>query len=406
MGGVTSEPAASAPAMMERFPIAAISAAVPAVLFGVAALSVPLAAAESFNLTEGQTTALIMALFGIPGIIGVVLTALYRQPMLVAWHTGGIVFVTALATEFSYPEVLGAMVTSGLVVVLIGALGLSARMAALIPAPIVAGIVAGSVMPFVVRVFSDMTLYPLLIGATVGAYVLGRRFLPARIPPILLSLVVGGITAVLTGEITRLPDQWSFPVPTMTLPAVSWQAIISITPVVFIFIAVQSNLTSMVYLRSERYQPPARLVDALTGGGTMVGAFLGIAPISSGSSAIPLVAGPDAGDWRTRHWSIYVCSAAWLLVAAGASIAATLPDVVPLSLLYALAGIALFGVLTRALGEITRGPLRVGPLFAFVVASSNLTILGLGPLFWALAIGMAVTLLLEAEGYSQLRVAT
>ena len=51
----------------------------------------------------------------------------------------------------------------------------------------------------------------------------------------------------------------------------------------------------------------------------------------------------------------------------------------------------------------SRGPLRLGPLFAVAVASSELSLLGLGPLFWALVVGTGVSLLLEADALRQLR---
>ena len=57
----------------------------------------------------------------------------------------------------------------------------------------------------------------------------------------------------------------------------------------------------------------------------------------------------------------------------------------------------------QALGEMVGGPLLLRPLFAFVVASSRLTLFGLGPLFWALVIGTGVSLVLEAAALQELR---
>ncbi len=50
-----------------------------------------------------------------------------------------------------------------------------------------------------------------------------------------------------------------------------------------------------------------------------------------------------------------------------------------------------------------RGPLQLGLRFAFVSASSHLTLFGLGPLFWALIIGTGVSLVLEATALDELR---
>lgn len=383
--------------------LAQIGAAVPTVIFGVAAVSVPLATAQAYALTDGQTASMIFGLYGIPGVLCLLVARIYRQPLLIAWHIHGLVFITALSVQYTYAQVLGGLVVAGALVFLLGALRLSARIASLIPTPIVFGIVAGTAMPFVVRVFDEMSLYPLLIGATVGAYVASQRLLSAQIPPILPALIVGGAMAALLGDIGGFPRAWSPPVPELILPAFSWQAILSIAPVMAVFIGLQSNLTTSIYLRSQGYDPPDRLTNVLTGAGTSLGAILGATPISSGSAVIALVAGPDAGEHRSRFWTIYLVGAGWLIVAFGATIVATLPSLVPLSLLFALAGIVLLGVLRQALQEVTRGPLRFGPVFAFVIASSELSLFGLGALFWALVIGMAATLILEPESYSATR---
>jgi benzoate membrane transport protein len=118
----------------------------------------------------------------------------------------------------------------------------------------------------------------------------------------------------------------------------------------------------------------------------------------------PLTAGPEAGEREVRHWSVYAAGTILVLIALGSGLAAHLPLFLPLPLLLAVAGLALVGVLAQTLGETLRGPLLLGPLFAFAVASSRLTLFGLGPLFWALVIGTGVSLVLETEVLRELRV--
>jgi benzoate membrane transport protein len=47
--------------------------------------------------------------------------------------------------------------------------------------------------------------------------------------------------------------------------------------------------------------------------------------------------------------------------------------------------------------------LILGPIFAFAVALSDMTLLGLGPFFWSLVLGVSVSLLLERESWKRLR---
>jgi hypothetical protein len=55
------------------------------------------------------------------------------------------------------------------------------------------------------------------------------------------------------------------------------------------------------------------------------------------------------------------------------------------------------------LKEIARGPLVLGPVFAFAIALSDMTLLGLGPFFWSLVLGTIVSLLIERDGWERLR---
>jgi benzoate membrane transport protein len=64
-----------------------------------------------------------------------------------------------------------------------------------------------------------------------------------------------------------------------------------------------------------------------------------------------------------------------------------------------VAGLALLGVLSQALTQVMTGTLRLGPLVAFVVASSGLSLFGLGAAFWALVFGTAASLVAEPAAW-------
>jgi benzoate membrane transport protein len=58
--------------------------------------------------------------------------------------------------------------------------------------------------------------------------------------------------------------------------------------------------------------------------------------------------------------------------------------------------------LISSLQQIARGPLLLGPVLAFAIAVSDMRLLDLGPFFWSLVLGVAVSLLLEREEWKQL----
>ena len=92
-----------------------------------------------------------------------------------------------------------------------------------------------------------------------------------------------------------------------------------------------------------------------------------------------------------------------LLTGILASIAIDLVLIIPFVLLLTLAGVSVVSVLGNALQRITEGPLLLGPLFAFVVAASEISFLGFGPFFWSPVIGTGVSLLLERDELQKLR---
>lgn len=381
----------------------ALGTAVPLIILPIAVLSLPLAAAEEMRLSAAETASWILALYGIPGLLSLVLTIRYRQPLLMTGNFFVLIFIVSLSSRLSYPELVSASILAGVSVVLLGALGLTGRLADWIPAPIVFGLLAGAVMSFVSGIFTYLGDAPVLIGGTVLAYFLSLRILGNLLPAILPALVAGLAIGALTGQLGAVSARLSLPVAVVTLPDFSVQAIATATPVLIIIITLQSNLPSMVFLQNEGYRPPERLINNVSGVGTLLGSLLGPTAVSLSLPVTALVAGPDAGEHLYRQRAVYLASGAVVLVALLAGIAADIPEIVPLPLLLTLAGLAAVGVLASALVEITRGPLLLGPLFAFAIALSEISLFGFGPFFWALVIGSSISFLLEGDKLQDLR---
>lgn len=381
----------------------AFGTAIPLIILPIAVLSIPLAAAQEMRLSAEETSSWILALYGLSGLLGLVLTIRYHQPLLLTGNIFVLIFIASLGGRLGYPELVGASIVAGAGVVLLGALGLTARLAAWIPAPIVLGLLAGAVMPFVSDIFTSLVDVPALVGGTILAYFVSRRVLGTRLPAILPALVAGLAIAALTGEFGQMPTRLSLPILTVTSPVFSVHAIATATPVLVVLITLQSNLPSVVFLQSQGYHPPERVINNVSGTGTLLGSLLGPTAVSLSLPATALVAGPDAGEHQLRHRAVYLASGSVLLIALLAGIAADLPAFIPLPLLYVLAGLAVVDLLAYALQQITRGPLLLGPMFAFAIALSEISLFGFGPFFWALVIGTGISFLLEGDKLQELR---
>jgi benzoate membrane transport protein len=241
-----------------------------------------------------------------------------------------------------------------------------------------------------------------MVGGALVAYLVGRRVLKSPQTAILPALVVGLAIAALTGELGSIPTEVALPAPVLTAPVFSLRAILTATPVMVVLITLQADIPSIVFLRSQGYDPPERTVTLLSGTGTLFGSLLGPMGVSLSLPATALCAGPDAGDHEIRHWSVYMVAGAALLIALFAGFATELATIVPDALLVAGVGLAIIGVLSGALQQIAGGPLLLGPMFAFAIALSDISLLGLGPFFWALIFGLVASLLLERDAWKAL----
>jgi benzoate membrane transport protein len=242
-----------------------------------------------------------------------------------------------------------------------------------------------------------------MVGAALIAYLVSQLVFGTRLPPILPAFLAGILVAALTGQLGNVPSSFELPNFDLIRPDFSWSAILTATPVLVALMTVQANIPSVIYLRSQGFRPPERLLNVVSGIGTTLGSLLGPVAVSLALPPVLLTAGPEAGPHSIRYRSVFLPVAAGLFIALLAGTAAELAVLVPSTLLFAMAGLALVGALVGALKEIARGPLVLGPVFAFAIALSDMTLFGLGPFFWSLVLGTIVSLLIERDGWKRLR---
>jgi benzoate membrane transport protein len=376
----------------------------------LAVLSIVLTAAgpHGMGLSERRTSGWIALIYGLPMLPSLVLTLRYRMPLLLTGNIFALIFFVSLGDRIGFSELAGASILAGGIVLVTAVFGLTGQLAAWIPAPIVQGLIAGAVMPFVINIFSSLSTsegaarVPIMVGCAVLAYLLSQRFLGTRLPPVLPAFLAGFLAAAVTGQLGAFPSTFALPGLEFVRPEFSWTAIATVTPVLLALMTVQSNVPSVIYLRGQGYHPPERILNVVSGAGTLLGSLFGPITVSLALPPLLVTAGPTAGDRSIRYRSVYLPVAGGLLIAVFAATAADLAVLVPTVLLLTMAGLALVPALAVALREVSKGPLVLGPLFAFAIALSNMTVFGLGPFFWSLVLGTAVSLLLEREGWKRL----
>ncbi|MBF4478201.1 benzoate/H(+) symporter BenE family transporter [Rhodococcus rhodochrous] len=111
-------------------------------------IAVTLAVGAAAGLTDAQLASWVFAIFLSAGLATVVMSLVYRQPLGFAWSIPGTVLLGPSLQHLSFPEVVGAFFTAGLVILGLGMSGVVRRAMAAIPMPIVMAMVAAVFLRF------------------------------------------------------------------------------------------------------------------------------------------------------------------------------------------------------------------------------------------------------------------
>ena len=380
--------------------------AVPIVVLFIVAISVPFAVGSRYDLSKSQLSSWILIGWALPAALSLIFIIRYKQPLLLTGNIFTWIFIGSLSQAHSFPEVIGAVIVTGIGMLIIGLLGLTSIVAAIIPYPVVLGLLCGAILPFVSDIFTLVPSTPLVIGAILLSYILSRRFLGNHIPAVLPSLFVGLIIAAVTRQFSLPSEVALFPVLAITKPIFSIDTIITAVPTLLVLVVLQSNVPSTAMLRNQDYQPPERTVNAIGGIATAAGSFLGPIAVSFSLPITSILANAKSHNTRSKQTIAVIGAMSLLMIALFAGFAAEVPSIVPMSVLLTIAGLSMFEIFVRSIRQIVDSPIAIGPLLAFVITLSSIELLGLGNQFWALVVGTAVSYLLEKEGLNRLRDST
>jgi len=150
------------------------------------------------------------------------------------------------------------------------------------------------------------------------------------------------------------------------------------------------NLPGFAVLRAAGYQPPVSPSLFVTGLGSVALAPFGSHAINMAAITASLVTGPDTHPDPAKRWLV-----AWpylILYGAVGLAAASFVQILgalPLPLITAIAGLALFSPLMGGVAAMMKDPRDIeSALITFLVTASGVTVLGVGSAFWGLVAGM------------------
>ena len=375
-----------------------ISAGTVAAIFGCSGPAlIVIGAADVGKLTNGQTVAWLLAIYGLGGLISLIMALRYKMPINGAYSIPGAAIMAAAFATFTFPEVVGAFIMAGVLVLILGVTGVIGRIMRWIPMPIVMAMITGAMIRFGVGAVEAVSAAPWIAGSAVVAYFLAQRF-TRSIPPVLAALVVGLVASLVTGSIKPAAVDLGFVLPQFTMPVFTLAAFFGVAVPLAALVIGAENAQAIGVLMAEDYKPPINAMTVISGVGGILAGMMGGHNANIAGPMTAICSSEQAGDDRSKRYGASVVNGVLFGVfGLFAGLAVPLVLALPKPLIGVVAGLAMIGVLLSALqaGFERKQGYQVGAFVALVVAMSPLNLFGVSAPFWSLVFGVAVAMLVD-----------
>jgi benzoate membrane transport protein len=377
--------------------MAAISAGITTFIwYAVGMVPVQIAAIGQFGLSSAETSSWIFIVWASGAAASIALSLAYRQPIPITSTIPGLLFMATLAGSYSYPELLGANLLAGILIVMLGFTGIGGRLLEWLPMPLAMGMLGGSILADVSKAVSATVGDAVVAGATVMGYLVGRTIRNQRIPPVGTALVTGAIAIIVTQNFsTATPVAWQWP--TLVMPPIEFTlpSLMAVSVPMVVLSMGLGNVQGLGFLRGQGYQVPVNVVTVVLGLNSIVNAIFGGHAAIVSRNGMPIMASAEAGPVGGRYWANLISAALTLIIAIAAYPVASLLAILPLSYVLALAGVAILPSFQSAVEQAFSGKMRFGAVVAFVIACTPFSLFGVSSAFWALIGGLLASLIAE-----------
>jgi benzoate membrane transport protein len=364
-------------------------------------LLIVLQAAVQGHLTLAETTSWVFGIYMIPGLITLYHAFRFRQPIGYAFSIPGAVLIGSSLANHSFAEVIGAYIVTGVLIYIMGITGAVKKVMAVLPMPVMMGMVAGVLLPFGVGLIQAIAANPIVNGIPLLVF-MGLSFFPAiakKMPPILGAIAATVILLLLSGSIHSAGLSFAVATPHLYMPSWNLPAMGELVlPLLLTVVAIQ-NAQGIAVLKSAGYEPPVNAMTAWSGIGSVANAWVGAHTASVAGPMTALMSGPESGPKQSRYTAAVTLGLLSVLFGLFAPFAASIPDIVPYSTIQMLGGLAMISVLTDSLHMSFSAKFRKSALFSFIITISGVSLFHIGAPFWGLVGGTFTSFLLEPNDY-------
>ncbi len=367
-----------------------ISAALVAALVGYGStIALVLAAAQALGATADQTASWVMGVCFAKAAGSALLSTLYRMPVVLAWSTPGAALIAA-SSGYGMAEGVAAFLLAGLLIAATGLIRPLGTLVAKIPDGIAAAMLAGVLLPFVLKGAGAAQAAPFLVAPMVGLFALVRLKNPAM--AVLAALAAGLATAFASGAATLPPLPPIPPTPTFIAPEFHWAALIGLGLPLYLVTMASQNLPGFATMRAAGYEPPVAPALTVTGLISAATALIGAHTVNMAAITAAICMGDDVHPDRAQRWKVGLAYAGiWVILGLTGPVVIAILAALPPALMTALVALALLGPLMGALaGAFAIPDQRFAATMTLAVTGAGVAFAGIGAAFWGLLAGLTI----------------
>jgi len=375
--------------------------AVVAFIFAASApVAIVLAVGTRGGLTADDLASWLFGSFFLNGLISIAFCWWYRQPLVFFWSIPGTVLVGPALGHLTFPEVIGAFLATGVLMLVLGLSGWVRRAMDALPMPIVMGMVAGVFLRFgldLVYAFRD----DVWIAAPMTAIFLALSAAPRfgrLMPPLIGALIVGAALVFALGRFEPGgASVLALARPNLYVPAFSWQAMIELVVPLAITVLAAQNAQGIAVLTAAGHAPPVNAITAACGAGSIVTGLVGTVSTCLTGPVNAIIAA--SGEKRRQYTAGIFVGILGLAFGLAAPVFTRVMLAAPGSFIATLAGLAMLRILQTAFITSFKDRFTLGALVTFLVTVADVPIFNIGAPFWGLVIGFAASWLLERRDF-------
>jgi benzoate membrane transport protein len=375
------------------------SAGLVAGIFGLSAGVIHISAGTAAGLDSAFIMIWVISYLMINGLFGLFMPAYYRLPLPMANSIPGALLFAAIIPVVGLEAALGATLIAGAISLVAGLAGVMSTVMRLIPMPIVMGMIGGVLLSFGLNMVRPLDNALLPASIMILSFFLSARLI-RKVPPLIVAMLAGIIYLSVTGvdfsgvqATIRFPE---FIVPEFTLGAFLAYGL----PLAIILVGMETPAGVGLVKGMGYKEVPANAITAVGGLGTMISSFFNLHSTCIAAPMTGICSSPEAGH-RDKRWVAAVIAGAIFVVAAPFyGYVVSLLEATPGYFIAIIAGLALIRVITSSLAIAFSGKKHeMGALFAFLIAASGIQILDIGASFWALVLGVMISLIFETKDF-------